>query len=251
MRIFPWIPVMLGALLLPVQAAVSITRSLPSDGGGLGEAFTVVLTVDVGTPAPSALIVREQWPEGWVVTKAQWNGTAHAPSLADGTYRWLFGVGVAVANGTLRYDVLPTGTPEQTYSVAGAALYGTSTEVTTMGDSTIYLSWGVDTDGDGMPDAWEVKYGFDPGNPSDALQDADRDGMTNLAEYIAGTHPRDADDYLVITSFAVDHTGPLLMWTPSNAFRVYSIQGVSNMRSTNWGTINSDSRFFRVNVQLP
>jgi hypothetical protein len=46
-----------------------------------------------------------------------------------------------------------------------------------------------DTDSDGMPDAWEIKYGFNPYDPSDANQDADHDGVTNLEEYKAGTNP--------------------------------------------------------------
>ena len=48
-----------------------------------------------------------------------------------------------------------------------------------------------DTDGDGMPDAWERQYGFDPLDPADAHGDADGDGFTNLEEYLAGTNPRD------------------------------------------------------------
>ena len=48
-----------------------------------------------------------------------------------------------------------------------------------------------DSDLDGMPDEWEIKYGFNPNNADDALQDADNDGFTNLEEYQAGTNPRD------------------------------------------------------------
>ena len=40
-----------------------------------------------------------------------------------------------------------------------------------------------DTDGDGMADAWEVKYGLNP-NVADNNGDFDNDGYTNLEEYI-------------------------------------------------------------------
>ena len=53
----------------------------------------------------------------------------------------------------------------------------------------------ADKDRDGMPDEWEVKYGFDPLNPADASQDADHDNFTNLEEYQAGTNPRDPNDF--------------------------------------------------------
>jgi hypothetical protein len=46
-----------------------------------------------------------------------------------------------------------------------------------------------DTDSDGMPDAWEERYGFNPYDPTDAAQDADNDGITNVEEYQEGTNP--------------------------------------------------------------
>ena len=57
----------------------------------------------------------------------------------------------------------------------------------------------LDADGDGMPDEWEKKHGFNPGDSADADVDADGDGFTNLEEFLAGTDPKDPDshpDYL-------------------------------------------------------
>jgi hypothetical protein len=48
----------------------------------------------------------------------------------------------------------------------------------------------TDTDGDGIPDAWEVDHGMNPINASDAAADRDGDGLTNLQEYQQG---RDID----------------------------------------------------------
>ncbi|MDP0500822.1 MAG: polysaccharide lyase [Verrucomicrobiota bacterium JB022] len=53
----------------------------------------------------------------------------------------------------------------------------------------------VDTDLDGMPDAWERRYGLDPEDPADGVRDADGDGYTNLEEYLNGTNPLEAVDY--------------------------------------------------------
>ncbi|RLA19105.1 MAG: hypothetical protein DRQ56_06135 [Gammaproteobacteria bacterium] len=55
----------------------------------------------------------------------------------------------------------------------------------------------IDTDGDEMPDEWELDNGFDPEDPSDAGLDYDGDGLANLQEYELGTvatNPDSDDD---------------------------------------------------------
>jgi hypothetical protein len=47
-----------------------------------------------------------------------------------------------------------------------------------------------DKDNDGMPDLWEERYNLDPEDPSDAKDDPDEDGLTNLEEYEIGNNPK-------------------------------------------------------------
>lgn len=64
-----------------------------------------------------------------------------------------------------------------------------------------------DTDGDGLPNGWEILHGLDPTDADDAHLDADGDGLSNLEEFMAGTDPNDGDsdgdsfsDYLEVSA---------------------------------------------------
>ena len=50
----------------------------------------------------------------------------------------------------------------------------------------------VDSDGDGLPDVWELANGANP-VLVDAGEDGDEDGLSNLQEFDAGTDPRNSD----------------------------------------------------------
>jgi hypothetical protein len=52
-----------------------------------------------------------------------------------------------------------------------------------------------DTDGDGMPDAWESKHGLNPKDASDASNDSNGDGYTNIEKYINGIDPSKKIDW--------------------------------------------------------
>lgn len=44
----------------------------------------------------------------------------------------------------------------------------------------------IDTDRDGLPDAWEIAHGLNPADPGDGPQDPDGDGFTNLEDWLNG-----------------------------------------------------------------
>lgn len=69
-------------------------------------------------------------------------------------------------------------------------------------------TWGeLYSDGDEMPDEWEVAHGLDPYH-YDAEDDNDGDGWSNLAEYYAGTNPNASSSF----------PKPYFMVTPSSPF---------------------------------
>jgi hypothetical protein len=79
-----------------------------------------------------------------------------------------------------------------------------------------------DSDGDGLPDDWELAHGLDPNNPVDALDDPDQDGLTTLAEYQGGTdpfHPDSDGDGLPDGREVELRTNPLLADTDGDGLR--------------------------------
>jgi hypothetical protein len=52
-----------------------------------------------------------------------------------------------------------------------------------------------DSDGDGIPDEWEKKYGLNPNDPSDAVKDMNGDGYTNIEKFINGIDPAKKTDW--------------------------------------------------------
>jgi hypothetical protein len=96
-----------------------------------------------------------------------------------------------------------------------------------------------DSDGDGMPNAWETSNGLST-SVNDAAADKDTDGQSNLAEYRAGTNPGDSRSALKILSAAAALDGRIsIAWAavPGRAYRV--------MRSaslTNWAEVPGTRR---------
>jgi hypothetical protein len=80
----------------------------------------------------------------------------------------------------------------------------------------------TDTDGDGLPDAWETQY-FGSNTAASPTDDADGDGFNNLQEFLLGTHPRNSGSTFGITT--LQRTGSQLDVTWSAVpGKVYQLQ---------------------------
>jgi hypothetical protein len=97
---------------------------------------------------------------------------------------------------------------------------------------------GVDSDGDGLPDAWMLQHFGHPtgqaGDNSRAQDDADGDGMSNLQEYAAGTDPLDANSvFKTAIQLVVATNGTVLNW-PAAQGRAYRVQYKADLSDLQW-----------------
>ncbi len=92
-----------------------------------------------------------------------------------------------------------------------------------------------DTDGDGIPDAWENQYplAMNPNNPGDAGQDYDGDGMTNLQEYHAGTNPQNPSSKLVLDG-SIASPGQIRLQFDAVSNVTYDFQNRTSLSTGSW-----------------
>ena len=87
----------------------------------------------------------------------------------------------------------------------------------------------ADSDGNGMPDYWQTLYAI-----SDAAGDDDSDGATNLAEFLAGTNPRDGASVFKLTATPTTDAATLALEFQALAARSYTVQFRDDLTTGDW-----------------
>ena len=130
----------------------------------------------------------------------------------------------------------------------------------------------ADSDGDGIPDAYELTHGLDRLNAADATLDADGDGMSNRDEFIFGTSANVPDHYpftaacdsasgtasvafptLTGRSYRVMYSTTLLDWlpaTPAIAGTGATVTWTDDGSATGSPPGGASMRFYRIEAAL-
>ncbi|HEX5222189.1 MAG TPA: lamin tail domain-containing protein [Verrucomicrobiae bacterium] len=91
-----------------------------------------------------------------------------------------------------------------------------------------------DADHDGLPDVWEMTHGIDAQDPNSAASDLDGDGATNGHEYIAGTNPANAGDYLRFSRVSIENQICTLEFSTRTG-RTYAVESLNSVGAgSNW-----------------
>lgn len=129
------------------------------------------------------------------------------------------------SEGVARFDISPPGTGAILVTVTryNRRPYEGTIAATPVADYT------ADTDGDGLPDAWEEEY-FGSATGGCAQADNDGDGSINLAEWTAGTDPTDPSSVFEIDALGFCRSGcQTLSWrsAPNRSYVVYRSTNLS------------------------
>lgn len=89
-----------------------------------------------------------------------------------------------------------------------------------------------DTDGDGLPNVWELEHGLEPNNPNGvhgAQGDFDQDGISNILEFLAKKNPLTSST--PILKATGDNTNTLLTFDahPDRRYRLWRSRNLQNL----------------------
>jgi len=169
-----------------------------------------------------------------------WSGTLPAPDvnllIPDIRLSTITLLRIMPTNSAAFVDGSWTGTlvidsPATNVTLRAADVFGHTGE-----SARFTVSQWTDTDGDGLPDDWELANKFDPADARDATEDADNDGLSNAEEYLAGTDSHDPASSLRIGFARVNDAGLVLSFE-SVLGRVYRIESSTQIGGAVWSVV--------------
>ncbi|MEO6738947.1 MAG: DUF4838 domain-containing protein [Chthoniobacteraceae bacterium] len=164
-------------------------------------------------------------------------------TVGNGTGDGYYGESSVIA---ITANAAPAGYVFDRWTGATAALSSTLSATATVlmpsQDTTIAATYRVaptlDTDGDGIPDAWELAHFPNLNTASGSpLSDFDDDGTSDLAEFVAGTLPDDPQSQLKVEEITTSANGDVTVRWQAVAGKKYTIETTAALDIADWKAI--------------
>jgi YD repeat-containing protein len=210
-RVVTWQPAQELWTSTTIPQTAPITRVLPDPGMGYGVSEVAIRVWDAeGNVVLPFLQYQNPETQIWMdATILSINGQSYSqdtrltalPTGSDHMFRWYSGQDLGTDY---------TGTVNLRTRSVDVSLWGDWSVAT-----PYYVEGRIDSNEDGLPDAWKLTYGLDPLRSDGGhgpYCDPDEDGVVNIDEWRADTNPMDGTSYLAITGVRLDSEGLRIEW---------------------------------------